>query len=1052
VADTSVIVDIGAKVDGLEAGVAQAKSSLESLGGSASELTTAFHGLLAAVGGAFAIDKIEQFIDAMTNLNIQMERAKSMIGLPTESFAGLNLAAESVGGTMQMLEMGIGRMNLKLAQAEAGTKTAKAGFDALGLSVKDLINLPADQQILKIANAFSVLKDGPQKAAIAIETLSRAGITLLPIFNQGAAAIQKFMEMTDRAGTGGARNKDALDQFAAAAHSVHLAGLEVEESWRGVGETLTTGIAPGLIALKNTFSGLLESINNNIKAGGVFKTIMQDIDYFFIGLAAIVAAGNAAMQAFWEGIKLGAATASNDFTALKNIISQAFKDPLPFVDAMGKTLIAMAVEVGKAFVDLGLIITKALTLDFSGAKRAFDDLVAADHDAAGKIRAAWSGVSSDISNIWADAQQKNRAASADGALRIKEISNQLNADLTRIANTQADKEVQIAQTKNARLRIESGQATKDAMAEAQRQIGIINQQYEIQSDAIKAQYKNVKDFFGVIESQKTAQLIAAINQRQSAELAVLQNIEDHYKLTVAERQKIEDEKTKIVLKATLDRQKAEEAATASITKTWNKMADDISSSFNSQLRGLLDGTTTFTAAIGRMLGDLIIKFISDIDKWAVEWMMQQLRVTIFGQTQTAAQVATTTAGEVSKTAATTTGVGARTTTETGGFSLLKVFGLTDTSTHAASEAAKTAATVAGASTRTTITISKEGVITVLKTSDVATHTAAETSKTAATTTGVVARSSQETSAATINRTIDSSDVATHTTAETAKTTATTTGTTARTATETSGFNILKMFGLTDVSTHTASEAAKTVSTTTGVTARTTTETGGVGALQALGLTSTTAHAATETTKTAATGIGVASRQTIEGGEFVTSKTLEGADVTTFISGEAAKTAAATGGTAARTTAASAGTLASMGTYVADAMAAIGAAVAKIFAQLTAFLVPVFGPAAPAAALALALGVGVGAVAMIHKFDTGTDYVMNSGLAMIHAGEQIVPAQGSGPYTGAANSNNSAINANFQIQAWDARSVQNWLSTGGAKVLANAVSTLQNRNPSTRPVY
>ena len=47
-----------------------------------------------------------------------------------------------------------------------------------------------------------------------------------------------------------------------------------------------------------------------------------------------------------------------------------------------------------------------------------------------------------------------------------------------------------------------------------------------------------------------------------------------------------------------------------------------------------------------------------------------------------------------------------------------------------------------------------------------------------------------------------------------------------------------------------------------------------------------------------------------------------------------------------------------------------------------------------------MGTGmVGGIGKVLGFDVGTDYVVQSGLAMIHQGEQIRPAQGSGPYTG-----------------------------------------------------
>lgn len=83
---------------------------------------------------------------------------------------------------------------------------------------------------------------------------------------------------------------------------------------------------------------------------------------------------------------------------------------------------------------------------------------------------------------------------------------------------------------------------------------------------------------------------------------------------------------------------------------------------------------------------------------------------------------------------------------------------------------------------------------------------------------------------------------------------------------------------------------------------------------------------------------------------------------------------------------------------------------------------------------------------IFGFDAGTDYVLNSGLAMIHQGETIVPARGTGPFTGAGFAGGGDTH-NWNISAVDATSFQRWLGSGGAQQIARAVSDVQARTPS-----
>lgn len=119
-----------------------------------------------------------------------------------------------------------------------------------------------------------------------------------------------------------------------------------------------------------------------------------------------------------------------------------------------------------------------------------------------------------------------------------------------------------------------------------------------------------------------------------------------------------------------------------------------------------------------------------------------------------------------------------------------------------------------------------------------------------------------------------------------------------------------------------------------------------------------------------------------------------------LAAETGMTTATTAGAALRSAAEVASGQASIFAVIADALKSIYASGGKAGAAVAAEVAPEAGPAAPAigaAAGAAVIAVGTG----LASFDIGTDYVLRSGLAMIHQGEQIKPAAGSGPYTGKA---------------------------------------------------
>jgi len=141
---------------------------------------------------------------------------------------------------------------------------------------------------------------------------------------------------------------------------------------------------------------------------------------------------------------------------------------------------------------------------------------------------------------------------------------------------------------------------------------------------------------------------------------------------------------------------------------------------------------------------------------------------------------------------------------------------------------------------------------------------------------------------------------------------------------------------------------------------------------------------------------------------------------------------------AEQTASSAGIFA----IIADALKSIYASGGKAGAGVAAAVAPEAGPAAPAigaaagaAVVATALGVMGGS-----KFDLGTDYVLRSGLAMIHQGETIVPAlaRGTGPYTGRGEAAQVHAPVSVNISALDSRSVERFFNDN-AKHMIGAIN-------------
>lgn len=115
---------------------------------------------------------------------------------------------------------------------------------------------------------------------------------------------------------------------------------------------------------------------------------------------------------------------------------------------------------------------------------------------------------------------------------------------------------------------------------------------------------------------------------------------------------------------------------------------------------------------------------------------------------------------------------------------------------------------------------------------------------------------------------------------------------------------------------------------------------------------------------------------------------------------------------------------------------IGADAAEAYSGVFAWAAPAMGPfaAIPAAAAFALVAAKEG---LVGSFDTGTNYVPRSGLAMVHQGEAIIPA----------NQNNGGGNVTINIQAIDTQTGAQFLKSNAA-IIAQVISgQLRNQNMS-----
>ena len=170
---------------------------------------------------------------------------------------------------------------------------------------------------------------------------------------------------------------------------------------------------------------------------------------------------------------------------------------------------------------------------------------------------------------------------------------------------------------------------------------------ELLADGLKqklALYTQEARFYEITQQEKLALSQQAISQEYAGELGALQTSDALGEQSLASKQRVDD----MLIEATRRRDDQMGALTRSALqdqeRDYQAFGSSISQALNSQLRGLLTGTTTWHTAFKNALQDLLIKFIEWCETSAAHYAL----------------------AEAMKTAATTAGVAARTGAEQGG--------------------------------------------------------------------------------------------------------------------------------------------------------------------------------------------------------------------------------------------------------------------------------------------------------------------------------------------------------------------------------------------------
>ena len=234
---------------------------------------TALVGAVGAGGLGLLISQSLKSIDALA-------KTASRIGTTTDALSKLQFAGQLAGIETNTLNMAMQRFVRRTAEAADGTGEAVNAFRKLRLDAEKLQQVPLDERMKLLAEAFKELGSEEEKLAVAFKLFDSEGTAVINMLKQTGAEMDAVFKEAEQLGlvlsedtTQGV--EDANDAF-----------TRLQSLFRGTVLQITAAVAPALEALFTHLKNVkLEALEG---AGGVEGFAKAIVDKFLSAVRSMI--------------------------------------------------------------------------------------------------------------------------------------------------------------------------------------------------------------------------------------------------------------------------------------------------------------------------------------------------------------------------------------------------------------------------------------------------------------------------------------------------------------------------------------------------------------------------------------------------------------------------------------------------------------------------------------------------------------------------------------------------------------------------------------------
>jgi len=217
----------------------------------------AMFGAIAAAAGVAVVRSQAKQIDVLA-------KTADALRISTESLQALQTMGELAGVGAEDLNKKLEKMQKNLGQMARQGGVMSEALSDVGLNIKDVIDLPADQQFEAVAGALAKMQNQTLRVSIASDLFGR---------NAG-----KLLKLTDElASKGLAGTRQELEQLGFAITRSQAAGVERMNDAMTIANKAATGLAQRMtIALAPAVAAIAEQFTESSKQSGGFADDVAD--------------------------------------------------------------------------------------------------------------------------------------------------------------------------------------------------------------------------------------------------------------------------------------------------------------------------------------------------------------------------------------------------------------------------------------------------------------------------------------------------------------------------------------------------------------------------------------------------------------------------------------------------------------------------------------------------------------------------------------------------------------------------------------------------------